>query len=925
MSKVNPRVSNPGFPPLPASTGLYGRPPDANKSVPFMGLDWSGVQSASDGFAAKSSDVAKDIVMGGDDSDGGALHGDDTVRMGVDQSGVVGGRKVSFKDMVLGNNGISQSALMVPDLDVDVRDEDVSIVNFDGTTTINFSKRVHDLIDAKLANSVVVRLLGRSIGFSALETRIKALWQLHGAIALIDLDNGYFLARFALFEDFSRVLSGGPWVIYGSYLTVQPWSRKIVKIDSNTSEGLRGRFARLAVVVDLTKPLPSTIIIDGHKQRIEYEGLPTICFSCGKYGHLEASCKSVETVASRETDSGIIKGATTDQDKRFGPWMQVQNRKPHRSTTLRYDRGTIAGRNNSVVGVGIFAALDSSEALDELHNFEVFGDRGKAILNSQIDSSVSKAKYAGRVLQQKEGSLNIKGTEPKGSTSVSTETASPATVSLVEMNNIRQASPVASPNTVVPVQISLDSRKHTAVKVVEKPVTAFDGRGVIRKEGGRSLSGPARVQRFSKVKGDARQNPYVQRRKSIDNAENNDPKILHLGDWIQETYSKLALEASSSGIDAGVVAKVGDERDGRLPLCDDGDDTGALHPTFNRFLRMFVHQHDPDIVSLFEPRISGRKADQIIRRHGFLNSFRVEASRFSGGIWLQWKDFISIDIMAISNQFIHTAYSDARSDFKCIITFVYASPNVRRCHVLWDQLEALNPGSDIPWVLGGDFNSIISSTERVGGSLRRSGVCRRFRDFILQLNLTDLGCEGPRFTWKRGNLQQRLDRCIVNDAWCNTWSLSSVFNLARLGSDHRPVLLRCLPSTQRISRSFRYLAAWQTETSFNNLLKDVWNPDESITVNIVNFHKAVQTWNVNVFGCIGKRKREILARIAGIERKLEYSMSDRLIDLEHQLKCDLDLVLRQEESLWFQRSRCQWIQDGDRNTKYYHRVTKTRQ
>ena len=32
---------------------------------------------------------------------------------------------------------------------------------------------------------------------------------------------------------------------------------------------------------------------------------------------------------------------------------------------------------------------------------------------------------------------------------------------------------------------------------------------------------------------------------------------------------------------------------------------------------------------------------------------------------------------------------------------------------------------------------------------------------------------------------------------------------------------------------------------------------------------------------------------------------------------DMDLVLKQEEIVWFQKSRTKWIQDGDR-TKYYH-------
>ncbi|MBA0585883.1 hypothetical protein Gorai_016644 [Gossypium raimondii] len=35
--------------------------------------------------------------------------------------------------------------------------------------------------------------------------------------------NGYFLAKFQNKEDYENVLSHGPWVMYGQYLTMQPW------------------------------------------------------------------------------------------------------------------------------------------------------------------------------------------------------------------------------------------------------------------------------------------------------------------------------------------------------------------------------------------------------------------------------------------------------------------------------------------------------------------------------------------------------------------------------------------------------------------------------------------------------------------------------------------------------------------------------
>ncbi|KAL4366606.1 hypothetical protein GQ457_05G014170 [Hibiscus cannabinus] len=90
---------------------------------------------------------------------------------------------------------------------------------------IRFSDRFHDAIDEKLANSLIIRLLGKSIGYRALLNCIHTLWNPVGELQLIDLDNDYFLVRFVKEVDFVRVLSDGPWVIYGSYLTVQSWSR----------------------------------------------------------------------------------------------------------------------------------------------------------------------------------------------------------------------------------------------------------------------------------------------------------------------------------------------------------------------------------------------------------------------------------------------------------------------------------------------------------------------------------------------------------------------------------------------------------------------------------------------------------------------------------------------------------------------------
>lgn len=49
-----------------------------------------------------------------------------------------------------------------------------------------------------------------------------------------------------------------------------------------------------------------------------------------------------------------------------------------------------------------------------------------------------------------------------------------------------------------------------------------------------------------------------------------------------------------------------------------------------------------------------------------------------------------------------------------------------------------------------------------------------------------------------------------------------------------------------------------------------------------------------------------------------------LHSLEKDLQAELDLLLKQEEIHWFQKSRTDWINDGDRNTRYYHVRTISR-
>lgn len=79
-----------------------------------------------------------------------------------------------------------------------------------------------------------------------------------------------------------------------------------------------------------------------------------------------------------------------------------------------------------------------------------------------------------------------------------------------------------------------------------------------------------------------------------------------------------------------------------------------------------------------------------------------------------------------------------------------------------------------------------------------------------------------------------------------------------------------------------------------------------------------------MFGHIYRKKTELIGRIRGFQRATQFRDNPFLENLEVRLKEELQDILNREEIMWFQKARTTWMNDGDRNTKFYHTKTKVR-
>lgn len=120
---------------------------------------------------------------------------------------------------------------------------------------------------------------------------------------------------------------------------------------------------------------------------------------------------------------------------------------------------------------------------------------------------------------------------------------------------------------------------------------------------------------------------------------------------------------------------------------------------------------------------------------------------------------IEVNVLENHCQFIHMQIKDSCDNVSLLIA-IYASP----VKGLWRELSRLAANISEPWLIGGYFNAILHLSKRKGSSSMRIGGCSLFMDWFNEYGICELGFKGPKFTWSQGNLFERLDKNLSNQA-----------------------------------------------------------------------------------------------------------------------------------------------------------------
>ncbi|KAL0290583.1 UNVERIFIED_CONTAM: hypothetical protein Sradi_7046800 [Sesamum radiatum] len=188
--------------------------------------------------------------------------------------------------------------------------------------------------------------------------------------------------------------------------------------------------------------------------------------------------------------------------------------------------------------------------------------------------------------------------------------------------------------------------------------------------------------------------------------------------------------------------------------------------------------------------------------------------------------------------------------------------------------------------------------------------------------------KGNPYTWTNKRVWKRLDRVLYSKEWTDTYNSTRVQHLPRRLSDHHPLFITAAKTENRKPSSFRFQNMWLNHHSFFDTVRQEWNlPIEGygmykLQQKIYRTKELLKRWNREVFGNVFTTVEHAKQEAEEAEKNFDRDPSEaNLIALN---KCNAALVhtLSLESEYWRQKSNCKWLEDGERNTKYFHSLVK---
>ncbi|KAL0928744.1 hypothetical protein M5K25_000663 [Dendrobium thyrsiflorum] len=724
----------------------------------------------------------------------------------------------------------------------------------------------------RLEFSVVVKAFGKELPPNVVAWELRRQWATFGQF--------HFTSLGLVISNMDRM----------PHLPLQCWDEDNVALiasmigvplmlDGNMFLWGRREFARVCVRLELDKPLPLGVWVDGIAgrffQKVEYEKISTFCYNCGMVGHDKSECTNGRAVEPSQVEviGNLVATDRSDHEKSYGPWILVKHKKGStrfgrvRSSSAKQYEGNLLKVNTD--------NLAANKVVLEHHSVENVRLAEKVVEN--CDAVLESCSRKSDGLRDKVGMVILDNSDPSKTTvdnkfEVLGELVGDANLfnsedfSIEEtgFNNVIVGS--GSPNKVLEVERNIEDRRcHGDGKIIKTASVTNFLHSVL--------------------------------------PDDSDQVLFNSKELISNTTKK-----------------------------------GARKKEASRYLKEIVRDHGAFFVGLVETKIDSLDKFEFKQMMGDNWDFFIYPSNgLSGGILTCWRsDLVTFSVVQASSQVV-IGELDCGVDGVWLIATVYGDTDCYNKEKLWKCLE--DPSfSKLPFIVGGDFNCILSQDEKKGGKkfAFKKGALDMLA-FMRNFNFHEVQATGPKFTWcnnKKGlaRILEKLDRCIINAKALTKSNKLVVKHLARVASDHCPLLVKIFSNNFHKNKELRFEDVWLSYRASWFIVKFSWQKNmvgsevEILNKKLRRSLKALYFWSKAKHGDLIKHKEELKVDILKLQE--EEATSDSFSELSFMMLrakiFDLNSTLGRLHTWWNQRAKINWLKEGDTNSKFFHNFASAR-
>ncbi|PWA66526.1 RNA-directed DNA polymerase, eukaryota, Reverse transcriptase zinc-binding domain protein [Artemisia annua] len=315
---------------------------------------------------------------------------------------------------------------------------------------------------------------------------------------------------------------------------------------------------------------------------------------------------------------------------------------------------------------------------------------------------------------------------------------------------------------------------------------------------------------------------------------------------------------------------------------------------------------------------------------------KLHVSRKGCRIMVGWDtDKVKCTLVHCTEQTMFYYIEAIYSNVKFYCTFIYAANSGRNRKDLWYDLNIYKQLTNFEaWVLMGDVNVSLNANDHSEGGSSVTQDMMDFQDCVNNIEVEDIGSTGFHYTWTKSLLNpdatvlKKIDRIMCNTTFLGKFNNANGVFLPYGISYHSPAVLNCPKALRKKRRSFRFANYIADKDDFLTTVKKHWmNYSQGHAMfQLVQKLKALKphmnnlNWkNGNLFVKVVELKQQLNEIQAMIDQD---PTNKELRKKGTSVLNEYNEALQDEEKLLCQKAKVDWLNEGDKNSAYFHKVLK---